>query len=119
MVDSHSKIAFDPGHTTGIAVSQDSRVILVTAVNHAIALPTIEALLSAYHPAEAVVEGIPRTGTEAITARLFHGICFLLEAKKIPYKVVLPGTWKPMRKRVPPAWEPHLRDAAELLGYLG
>ncbi len=114
-----SRLAFDPGHNTGIAYAKDGKIVFTACVHYSIMDGGyLEELITVLDPGIAIVEEVPNHNPDKVTASLYHRILFYLQDAKVEVRTVNPGIWKPLRKKAVPYWNEHLKDAVGLIEYL-
>jgi len=113
-----SRLAFDPGHTTGVAASFGSRIIFTCTVSHDyLAVDFLEQLLVNFRPSQVIVEEIPPNNPDKITRSMYMLITKYYEHRGIEVITVMPGIWKPVRKKLDSFWSEHIKDATGLIFY--
>lgn len=111
-------LAFDPGHTTGIAFVDNSETRLVTVVAAQYMTDAfVLGLLNNFNPDLAVIEGIPSQDGESITVKLFHSLQYIMKNAGVTVQVVQPGIWKPVSPKPDLKWAIHGADALGLARY--
>ena len=111
-----SRLAFDPGHTTGYAFMEENNVVLTGTIAYThLSREFLNGLLRVFQPSEVLVESMPVKFTDKITATAYHLICEVVHETNITLLTVSPGVWKPIRTKVDPFWREHIKDAVELL----
>lgn len=115
----HSKLSFDPGHTTGIAFHDGSEVVFTCTVHYTkLDRLFVETLVNYWKPQEIVVEKVPAVYPDKTTIAMFYRIVEACRGcSEAIMTTVSPGTWKPVRAKHTQFWKEHLKDAVDLLFY--
>lgn len=115
-------LAFDQGHTTGIACLSTGQVQLAICIPGIwlMNLPTIEQIIDWTSPGKIVIEKLPSQRTDALTSQISHKILECAKVKGIEVAQIPPGIWKPVvkiRGRLPAPYLQHVKDAVGMAWY--
>jgi hypothetical protein len=105
-------LAFDPGHCTGVAWIDDSKVLFSCAIRVELFTDEwINRLLKLANPDLIVIEELPPYRPDTVTSTIYNRLISLCRATGKPIRTVKPGTWKPVIKRRKIDYTPHIKDA--------
>lgn len=112
-------LAFDPGHTTGIAFVNGGVVEMVTTINHAyVVYPYTFLLCEHLLPDVVAIETAPNGRlADPITTQLITSLESYAKQYGIRVCRISPGLWKPVSPKPDKSWAIHGADAVGLALY--
>jgi hypothetical protein len=114
-------LAIDPGHTTGVAILDETGCLEVamTVTSHKLFLDS-KWLYRCYDLAHmgierpvVVIERPPQKEVDAITTAIYQHLVHWFDSRDITLHQVMPGSWKGLTQRIAVPGQ-HARDAATM-----